>query len=100
MPQPRIDRRRCEGKGVCAAVCPHGVISIRRFDSTELAGLGTLGKLRAWVHGNKQADVAHPGLCQGCGLCVQRCPEQAIHLVPGAHEASSGTPSLTWSADT
>jgi NAD-dependent dihydropyrimidine dehydrogenase PreA subunit len=39
-----------------------------------------MGRVKLYVHGGKQAFVANPDACRGCGLCVQVCPEKAIKL--------------------
>ena len=78
---PVINRNRCEGKAACVPVCPHAVLGVRKFEVAELANLTLRGKLKAWVHGGKQAEVLQPDLCQACGLCVQVCPEKAITLM-------------------
>lgn len=46
----------------------------------EVAALSLIGKLKAWVHGSRQARVARPEACEGCAACVAVCPESAIKL--------------------
>ena len=77
-----VDRDRGEGKAECVGLWPYGVFEIRRLVSEERAGRSLRGKLKAWAHGWKQANVAHPESCRGCRLCVQNCPEQALALRP------------------
>ena len=43
--------------------------------------MSLIGKLKARVHGNRQAFVVHAEACHACGLCVTACPEKAIKLV-------------------
>lgn len=77
---PVIDRNRCEGKEDCVRVCPYGVFEIRKLTSEERGGLSFLGRIKASVHGNRQAFAVHAELCHACGLCVSACPEHAIRL--------------------
>ncbi len=51
----------CLGLGSCQKVCPFGAISIE----DDLAKID-------------------PEVCVGCGLCVEECPRDIIHLVPAA----------------
>ena len=76
-----IDRSRCEGKGDCVEVCPHGVFEVRTIKGADYAKLGVIGKLKSLAHGGKTAYT--PGIlnCQACGLCVVSCPEHALALV-------------------
>lgn len=80
--EPVIDRNRCEAKQACVQVCPFDVFEIRTLEARDRAGLSLVGKLKAWVHGNRQAYVVHAADCHACGLCLKACPEQAIRLVP------------------
>lgn len=77
---PVIDRNRCEGKADCVAVCPYGVFDLRVLSSSELASLSFLGRLRARVHGGRQAFAVRAEACLACGQCVSACPERAITL--------------------
>lgn len=78
--EPVIDRNRCEAKGPCVDVCPHDVLAIRLLTPQERQSLSLVGRLKAWAHGGKQAYAVRADLCEGCGLCVQACPEKAITL--------------------
>ncbi len=78
---PVIDRRRCEAKAACVAVCPYGVFEIRSLATADRAALPVLGRLKAWAHGNRQAYVVRAADCRACRMCVQACPEGAIRLV-------------------
>ena len=78
---PVIDRRRCEAKAACVAVCPYGVFEIRALAPADRAALPVLGRLKAWAHGNRQAYAVRAADCRACGLCAQACPEGAIRLV-------------------
>ena len=49
-------------------------------DAPFIAGMSLLGRLKARVHGNRQAFVARPQDCHACGKCVAACPEDAIRL--------------------
>jgi 4Fe-4S ferredoxin len=79
---PVIDRNRCEAKARCVEVCPFNVFEIRSLAPSDRAALSVVGRLKAWVHGNRQAYVNHPADCHACRLCIQACPEDAIRLVP------------------
>jgi NAD-dependent dihydropyrimidine dehydrogenase PreA subunit len=77
---PVIDIHRCEAKADCIRVCPTNVFDLAVPSAEVRAQLGLLGRLKLRVHGGKQAMVARPSVCEGCGLCVPACPEKAITL--------------------
>ena len=81
--KPVIDRNRCEAKAECVRVCPYHVFELRRLGPEDKAGLSLRGRLKALVHGGRQAFVARPEACHACGLCVAACPERAITLAKG-----------------
>lgn len=78
--EPFIDRSRCEAKGPCVPACPFSVLVIRPLGEADKAGLGFLARLKARVHGNRQAFAIRPDACRACGKCVEVCPEKAITL--------------------
>lgn len=79
---PLIDRNRCEAKAKCVELCPFEVFEIRALEPADRAALSFTGRLKAWVHGGRQAYVLRPDACHACQLCIKACPEDAISLVP------------------
>ena len=77
---PVIDRMRCEGKEECVAVCPYDVFEVRVLSREERSSLPLFGRIKAALHGNRQAFAIRAELCHSCGLCVEACPETAIRL--------------------
>ena len=77
---PIVDLKRCEGKGDCAVVCPHGVFEIRRVEDSDYRPLGLLNRIKLCVHGMKVAYTPNADACRSCGACVSACPERAITL--------------------
>lgn len=77
---PVIDFNSCETKGLCGAVCPHGVLDMMPISDEELKALSFFAKLKTRVNGREKAYVVDASLCNGCGLCVAACPEKAIKL--------------------
>ena len=77
---PIIDRNRCEAKEDCVRVCPYDVFEIRALTPEDRVGMSLVGRIKALVHGNRQAFAVRAELCHACGLCVQACPEKAIKL--------------------
>ncbi|KAI93316.1 4Fe-4S ferredoxin [Rhodomicrobium udaipurense JA643] len=77
---PVINPMRCEAKGPCVPMCPYNVLQIRTVPREEKAKFSLMGRVKLYVHSGKQAFVANPDACRGCGLCVQVCPEKAIKL--------------------
>jgi pyruvate-ferredoxin/flavodoxin oxidoreductase len=75
---PEWDTKTCIQCGKCAYVCPHAVLRIKVYDSTELAGSpktfkSTEVKDKDWKGLNYTIQVA-PEDCTGCGICVDVCP--------------------------
>ena len=81
--RPVIDRNRCEGKEDCVRVCPYDVFEIAVIGAAEKREMSALGRVKAFVHGGRQAFAVRADNCHGCGLCVAKCPERAITLRRG-----------------
>jgi len=78
---PVVDRFHCEGKADCVRVCPHDVFVVARISDADFAQLTLIGKVKSLVHGRQTAYTPKADDCHACGLCVDACPEKAIHLV-------------------
>jgi 4Fe-4S ferredoxin len=78
---PQVNRNRCEGKGVCVPVCPVQVFAVTTLPREQRVGLSVIGIIKGYAHKWQQASLVNPNACEGCGLCVKACPEQAIRLV-------------------
>jgi len=79
---PVVDRDRCEGKADCVRVCPFNVFELGTLNAKQRSELTLVGRLKALAHGGKQAFVVNPLACHACQLCVNACPEHALHLAP------------------
>ena len=79
---PVVDRNRCEGKADCVRVCPFTVFEIGALSKQQRGALSVVGRLKAWVHGGRQAFVVDPLACHACRLCIDACPENALTLAP------------------
>jgi len=84
---PTINRARCEGgfhsgcgnaKSPCVPACPNSVLEIRPLTAEDKRLLSLFGRLRARIHGNKQAYVVKADGCIACGRCVQACPTKHV----------------------
>ena len=85
---PIVDRRRCEGKKACVAVCPYDVFVVRTIDDRDYRDLPLGARIKSRIHGRQTAYTPNADACRACGLCVTACPEQAIRLV----RSSTGSP--------
>jgi 4Fe-4S ferredoxin len=78
---PLIDRTRCEAKEDCVEACPYAVFEVRQLGEDDKRALPLVARVKAWVHGNRQAFAVRATECHACGLCVRVCPEHAIKLM-------------------
>ena len=78
---PVWDENLCIQCGKCAMVCPHGVIRIKAYDPSELAGApetfkSTPARDNDWHDLSYTIQVA-PEDCTGCGICADICPARS-----------------------
>jgi NAD-dependent dihydropyrimidine dehydrogenase PreA subunit len=57
----KLITERCVGCGLCAEVCPHGVLFMD----------------------NKKVQIVNKDLCMECGGCAKNCPVSAISVHAG-----------------
>src|SRR5579859_7340758 len=76
--EPVIDRERCEGKADCLRICPYDVFELSLLTSEQWSALTLRGRLKALMHGRRQAVAVKADQCHACGLCLAACPEKAI----------------------
>ena len=84
---PVVDRTRCEAKEDCVEACPYDVFEMRKLGDDDKRALPLVARVKAWVHGNRQAFAVRADQCHACGLCVKVCPEHAIKLMRVASPA-------------
>ena len=78
---PVIDRMRCEAKEDCVEACPYDVFEVHKLSDDDKRAMPLIARVKAWVHGNRQAFAVRADECHACGLCVTACPEHAIKLM-------------------
>jgi ferredoxin len=62
-----LDLEACTGCGMCATVCPHGVLRVEE----------------------RKARIEDRDLCMECGACARNCPTQALSVKAGVGCASA-----------
>ena len=62
--KPKINHSKCIECGMCAKVCPEGIINMTKSDKTS-------SKLKPKIDYN---------FCKGCGICAEECPVKAIEM--------------------
>lgn len=56
-----LEAQACVGCGMCAVVCPHGVLAVAKHE----------------------VEIVDPDGCMECGACARNCPVDAVRVTPG-----------------
>ena len=56
-----LNEKECVGCGICAQVCPHGVLALN----------------------DRKAHIVDRDGCMECGACANNCPTGALGVTPG-----------------
>jgi len=72
--------QRCTGCASCAKYCPLGIIEIATSESGEQVQEGQKYNIDVF-----DIDI---GRCMFCGLCVEACPYDALHMGSGFEEGT------------
>ena len=74
-----IDVDRCKGCALCTAVCPRGILRMRRD--------------RFNARGYRPVELADPeGSCTGCALCALVCPDVVFTVYRQTTKRNSEAP--------
>jgi formate hydrogenlyase subunit 6/NADH:ubiquinone oxidoreductase subunit I len=76
----RINKMACDGCGVCVAVCPNNVLTLKDISDEEIAALSFIGKLYVRMKGRTKSYVNDSSACIACSLCARKCHERAIKV--------------------
>ena len=84
---PEWDAAKCVQCNSCAYVCPHATIRPYALTPDEAAAAPENIKLADFRAGKGKGVYQYtmavsPLDCMGCGVCVGRCPTQALTMVP------------------
>ena len=78
---PEWDPAKCIQCNLCSFTCPHAVIRPYLLTDEEAKGLKTIkAKGKEIKQFNFRIQIS-PYDCTGCGVCVARCPTNALKLV-------------------
>jgi ferredoxin len=108
---PRIDPAACTGCDACVRLCPQQAVRLERVEAADPAGDGErVDAGAAWVPAERPPGVERerltegkrvtsglayrltPSDCTGCGICVDVCADDAVHLEPWAPAAPIDVP--------
>ncbi len=97
----KIIAENCSGCAACERRCPTGAISgckggafyVEPSFCIDCAACGVIcpggaiidafgNRTRVLKKAQRPVAVIHPGNCNGCGVCVNVCPFDAVHLSP------------------
>ncbi|MCK5739333.1 pyruvate:ferredoxin (flavodoxin) oxidoreductase, partial [bacterium] len=91
---PHWDAEKCIQCNQCSAVCPHASIRPKLIKNDDLAGapasfnvLTANGKDKAEYKYKIQVFIDD---CQGCQVCVNECPKDALSMKPIDEERADG----------
>lgn len=65
--RPKISRDKCQACGICAQLCPEGIIYPNKKGKKNKSGK---------VYYDRDLNF-----CKGCGICAEECPFKAIEMV-------------------
>ena len=83
-----IELEKCDGCGICVAVCPHNA----SFDVVTRGGKGfTSQKVLIGVTGGSSTVLGEHIVSEFCGECILNCPQQAIRLITPSVEETTRT---------
>lgn len=76
--------QNCNQCGLCSAICPQGALQAKLVASERLeqvpSQMRSLPARLEGLEGYEYILQVQPELCNGCGLCVEICPDASLEL--------------------